>query len=431
MPLFGRLDASLRKLTGESDGHRIAGLRFFYFDGLFASLSDNLVAGFLELFLLSYGVSNGIIGLNTSIANLCAAFSIIPGALFISKVSSRKRLVVITGGVIGRFGLLAISAVPFLAGDSATAVVCLVCLNAIRTTMNNFNNPAWTSMVADLVPPLSRARYFGKRNIAVIAASIIAAPIAGAVIKSLSGVVGLPQLGYQAIFLLSFAVGLLSTASFSSIPNQAVSEASAPRPQGFPLRALLKDRHFAGFVLSALVWNIALQISAPFFNVYLVSGLGANAAAVGFLTAVSSFTTLFGQLAFGRITDKRGDVFVLVATGLVIPLLPLSWILVDAWPQIIAINVASGLVWAGYNLANFNILLKITPDDHRPEATAIYQTVVAASAVVGPIIGGAIADSFGYKAVFGLSGALRYVGIALFVALVIGPGVFRGRNARP
>jgi MFS family permease len=429
MPFFGRLDASIRKITGETDPDRVAGLRFFWFDGLFASFSDNLVLGFLELFLLSYGVSNSIIGLNTSIANLCAAVSIVPGALAIARIGSRKRVVVYTGGGISRLGLLAIAAVPFLTGDATAAVICLVCVNAIRTVMSNFSNPAWTSMVADLVPLKSRARYFGKRNVAIIVASIIAAPVAGLIIKSLSGVERLPHLGFQAIFALSCVIGFLSTLSFGSIPDAAVSEATSPRPTGFPLRELLSDKRFLGFVASALVWNTALQVSAPFFNVYLVSGLGSNAATVGVLTAVSSVFTLFGQLAFSPVTDKKGDTFVLVLTGMLIPLLPFSWMIVTAPEQVALINAASGLLWAGYNLANFNILLKITPDAHRPEATAIYQTIVIASAAIGPIIGGAIADARGYKAVFAVSGVGRYVGMILFVILVLGPGVFRPKRS--
>jgi MFS family permease len=295
--------------------------------------------------------------------------------------------------------------------------------------MSNFSNPAWTSMVADLVPLKSRARYFGKRNVAIILASIIAAPVAGLIIKSLSGIGRFPHLGFQAIFALSCAIGLLSTASFASIPDAAVSEATSPRPKGFPLRELLADKRFVGFVASALVWNTALQVSAPFFNVYLVSGLGGNAETVGVVTAVSSVTTLFGQLAFTRITDRKGDTFALVLTGMLIPLLPFSWMLVTAPGQVAIINSASGFLWAGYNLANFNILLKITPDNHRPEATAIYQTFVIASAAIGPVIGGAIADAYGYKAVFAVSGVGRYVGMILFVAFVLGPGVFRAKRS--
>jgi MFS family permease len=422
MPFPARLDSSIRKVTGIGDEQRVAGLRFFYFDGVFSSFADNLIAGFFELFLLSYGVSNGIIGLSASIANLCAAFSIIPGAMAISRVSSRKKLVVLTGGGIGRLGLLAISFAPFIAGDSGTAVVCLVSLNALRTVMGNFCNPAWTSMIADLVPMKARARYFGFRNIAVIAASIIAAPIAGRVVKSLSGIGGFPHLGFQAIFFLSFLSGVIATSSFARIPDASVSESSSIKPKGFPFRAILADRRFAGLVISAFVWNMALQVAAPFFNVYLVSGLGANAAMVGLLTAVSSVMTMFGQLIFGRITDKKGDIFVQVLTGLLIPLMPLTWTIIVSPAQVIFINIASGLLWAGYNLASFNIILKFTPDDHRPEAIAIYQTLVMASSVIGPLVGGAIADSFGYKPVFATSGILRFVAMGIFIALVVRPG---------
>jgi MFS family permease len=422
MPAFSRLDSGIRKVAGDLDAQRVLGLRYFYLDGLFSSLSDNLVAGFLELFLLSYGVSNSLIGLNASISSLFGALSIIPGAMAISRIKSRKRLVVLTGGGIGRLGLLAISFVPFVAGDPGAAVICLIALSALRTVMGNFCNPAWTSMVADLVPVHARARYFGQRNVAIIAASFIAAPIAGKVVKSLSAVPGLPHLGFQAIFFLSFAAGMLATASFARIPDASVSEASSKRPEGFPLRSLLADRRFAGFALSAFVWNTALMVAGPFFNVYLVSALGASAAMVGLLAALSSASTLAGQLAFGRLTDRKGDIPVMVATGLAIPIMPLTWLLVTSPGQVGFINIASGILWAGYNLSSFNILLKLTPDDHRAEATAIYQTLVAASSIFGPLIGGALADAVGYRSVFIVSGAGRFAGTLLFIALVVRAG---------
>lgn len=431
MPLFGRLDAGIRKTTGDLGGQRIAGLRYFYLDGLLSSFSDNLVLGFFELLLLSYGASNALIGISSSVANLFGAVVLIPGALAISRVGSRKRLIVATGGGIGRAGLLAISALPLLVGDSGLAILCLVCLNAMRTAMNNFCNPAWTSMVADLVPLRSRARYFGKRNVAVIAAGIAAAPIAGKIVNSLSGRAALPQLGFQAIFALSFAIGMMATANFARIPDASVSEGSSVRPKGFPLRALLSDRRFAGFVLSAFLWNLALMIAGPFFNVYLVASLGATPAIVGVQTAISSVSLLAGQLLLGRVMDKRGDIAVQIVTGLLIPLLPLSWIFVTNPLQPAIINALGGIIWAGYNLASFNILLKLTPDESRPQAVALYQTLVMLGSVIGPLIGGAIADSLGFKAVFAASGIGRILATLLFIGLVVRPGpLLRTRRIR-
>jgi MFS family permease len=90
----------------------------------------------------------------------------------------------------------------------------------------------------------------------------------------------------------------------------------------------------------------------------------------------------------------------------------------------------AGLVWAGYNLANFALLLELTPASHRPQAVALYQTVVFASAVAGPLLGGWLADTFGFRVVFGTSGAGRLIGIALYVWLAVWP-ILGARGNRP
>ena len=90
--------------------------------------------------------------------------------------------------------------------------------------------------------------------------------------------------------------------------------------------------------------------------------------------------------------------------------------------QVGIINTFSGFLWAGYNLSNFNLLLELTPDEGRPRAVALFQTAVFGSAVIGPLLGGFLADAIGFKFVFGLSSAGRYLGIALFILLTIRPG---------
>jgi hypothetical protein len=58
---------------------------------------------------------------------------------------------------------------------------------------------------------------------------------------------------------------------------------------------------------------------------------------------------------------------------------------------------------------------------HRPnwEALALYQTVVFASAVAGPLLGGWLADTFGFHVISGASGAGRLLGILLYVWLAV------------
>jgi MFS family permease len=114
-------------------------------------------------------------------------------------------------------------------------------------------------------------------------------------------------------------------------------------------------------------------------------------------------------------------VWVVTTTGFMIPSLPLAWVFVTAPWQTSFVEAFGGLIWAGYNMANFNLLLEMTPDERRAEAVALYQTVVFLSAVAGPLLGGYLAGVLGFRAIFALSAAGRLLGVVVFVWLAVRP----------
>ncbi|MBE2224934.1 MAG: MFS transporter, partial [Anaerolineae bacterium] len=135
----------------------------------------------------------------------------------------------------------------------------------------------------------------------------------------------------------------------------------------------------------------------------------------------SSLTALFGQRVFGRLLDTRGSIWVMLVCGFTIPVLPLAWMFITAPWQVGLINTLGGFIWAGYNLATFNLLLILTPDEQRPRAVALYQTAVFSSAVVGPLLGGYLADAVNFQLIFGLSAIGRLIGMFLFVGFTVHP----------
>jgi len=212
---------------------------------------------------------------------------------------------------------------------------------------------------------------------------------------------------------------MASTFSFSRIPEP---------PAGVPDRLRRRTRNvvellrrnpaFAWLAASSFVWGFSLNVASPFFNVYLVAGLRGTATNVGIATGVTALTGLAGQALFGSLSDRRGNRAVLVLTGALIPILPILWVFAQAPYHVYLINTASGVLWAGYNLASFNILLELSPLEEREASVALYQSAVAASAVLGPIVGGILIASVGYHAAFIVSGAGRFVGSILFFLFV-------------
>jgi MFS family permease len=322
--------------------------------------------------------------------------------------------------------------VPWLTSSPGAAIVLIIAINGIRSFMSNFGNPAWTVLVGDLVPPRLRAQYFGNRNLMIMLAALLVAPLAGWLIKEGNGWLDQPFLGYQAVFALAFLTGLVGTVCFVLIPEP--HRAHRPRATTGTTTglwgAVASNRAFLGLVVSGFVWNLALQVAAPFFNVYLVRHLGASAATVGALAGVNTLFGLLGSGLFGRVMDRMGALKTQAFTGLLIPIIPTAWIWVTAPWQVGVLEAYAGLIWAGYNLANFALLLELTPDSHRPQAVALYQTVVFTSAVVGPLLGGWLADTFGFHVIFAASGAGRLLGILLYIWLAVWP-LLGARRAPP
>lgn len=417
------LDTHLEHQAEEPvSGVGLRNLRYFWLDGLFAAASDNFYISYVVLFALAYGASNGQVGWLTAVANLLGALALFPGARLIELLGRRKPVVVWSGGGVARFMLLLLALMPLFVVEPLAAIVLIIALNGIRAFAANLANPAWTSMVADIVPSSIRGRYFGSRNMAMGIAALVITPIAGWLINAGSDWFGYEAAGYQIVLLLAFAIGMVSTALFQKIKEPAPTGSIAHKHQKGDLRRAIKQSPgYLGLVASAFVWNLALQVAAPFFNVYLVEAFNASASMIGVLVAISSLMALFGQRVFGRLLDKRGSMWVQMVCGLIIPVLPFAWMLITAPWQVGFINTLGGFVWAGYNLATFNLLLILTPDEQRPRAVALYQTAVFFSAVIGPLLGGYLADAVSFNLIFGLSGVGRLLGTGIFFLFSVRP----------
>jgi len=167
-----------------------------------------------------------------------------------------------------------------------------------------------------------------------------------------------------------------------------------------------------------MIWNFSLNIAGPFFNVYLVKSLSATAFMVGFLSIVSSVAGLPAQRLFGQLNDRWGPRKVMLVTGSIIPVVPFAWYFTAAVWHAIPINIVAGFLWAGYNLASFNLLLAIAPEEQRARYSAMFQIAVTVSSALGASAGGLISNRWGIPLVFVCSAIGRAVGAVVFARFV-------------
>jgi len=398
------------------------GMRMFWWDGFFAWGSESVVAQYLPLYALAFGASAAQIGFLSALVSLAGAVAFFPGARLTEAWGHRKLIVVLTAGLGARPMLLALALLPFFL-EGRQVIYVMVGLASVRSFMIGAAIPAWTSLTADLVPTAVRGRFLASRNMGMGISALMAAPLAGGIIVW----AGFPR-GWEIAWLLAFVLGQISTVAYARIPEPEPAPTAAAGSAGLG-RGLLADTNFLFFCGTTLLWNLSLYEAAPFFNVHLVQNLGGSAVWVGILAAVMGVLGLAGQWYFGPLVDRRGSKWVMAVAGLGIPFLPWAWVLVQAPWQVIFINAAGGFLWAGYNLAALNLLLVVSPDEKRPTYTAAYQSTVYFSAFLGPLTGGFLAEAYGYRFLFGLSGVGRMLGTLLFIRWVreVRPGL----SARP
>ncbi|MBN1648677.1 MAG: MFS transporter [Spirochaetales bacterium] len=418
--LMRPLDSRIRAASQHALDHpHVKSLRYFWLDGVFATISENFYTGFVVLFALAYQATSSQIGLITAVGNLLGAAAFYPGAYFSRHKTRQMKLVLVSGGGISRLCILLMAAIPLVAGSPFLAIVLIIILNAARSFTGNFANPAWTSIVADIVPGHLRGRYFSIRNFAMGIAALAAAPAAGWLIKRLNAGSASGFFGYQTVFALAFVFGIVSAWFFSKIKTTEITAIQPDQERKNTSRqGVFSPATFGWFIGTAIIWNLAVQMSAPFFNVYMVEVLGADVSWVGYAVGMSSLAALAGQLFFGRILDRIGNLKTQLVSGFVIPFIPLVWLLFTRPWHVFFANWMGGFMWAGFNLTNFNLLLDLTPDESRPKYVAIYQTAVFISAVAGPLLGGLLIHAVNYRTVFMLSTAGRLAAITAFTLTV-------------
>lgn len=395
-------------------------LRWFWFDGFFSAASDNITITYLVLYLLALGATRAQIGILSSVSSLCAALVLLPGALLVERIGHRKELTVLSGGGVARLVILLLALVPLALKGQALIYVAMA-LSVTRDTFNNLPYPAWIAIIAEIVPLSGRGRYFGTRNFAMGLIGMAVILLAGELITRTN-----KPAGYQIALVFAFLIGMMSTYSFAHI---RVSKEPPSAPLGgapLTLPGLLKDlrKHPAFLTLAgvAALWNFSLNVAGPFFNVYLVQNLNATATMVGFLSIVSTISGLFVQRKLGELADRWGSRRMQLISGLLIPILPFSWLLVTSPWHIVPINILSGILWGAFNLAAFNYMLVVTPTEQRARYSALYQIILTVALAAGAAVGSIIISSpWAYRGVFIGSGVGRLSAALLFARFVRAP----------
>lgn len=366
-------------------------------DGLFSSLAGGFV-NFMTPFLLYMGAGRGHISVLSSLQSLTGSIRQLPFARLTETIGQRRRLCVVAG-VAARLSWMLILLVPiYLSGQPAVRAV--MGLMIFISACGALAGPAWTSIMAGLVPPPERGRFFSTRNVIMSMGTLVAVPNASRLIARY----GYPG-GFQLGMVVSLALGLFAFMFFLRIPEPSYTVPG--RSRILPNWRSALTTPFARYVLGTTGMSLAAGIAGPFCALYAVQVLDAGVVHLGYYTMASTGAALASQKLWGRLVDRQGPGLVVVMSGFSVADSSLLWFTATSPFHPIAAEIIGGLAWGGWGLATFNLLLQLTPDDRRPSHVAVHSLCSGIAATVAPLAGTILIDAIGFRHIFLLSTILR------------------------
>lgn len=374
------------------------GLRMYIMDGFFSMGMNTLQGGvYLTAFALALGASQKMVGFIASIAFMSQLMQV-PGLFILNKSPERKKNTVIITS-IARLLWIPILFIPLFSSQRVTILIVFLFFSAI---IANLPNPSWNSLLRDLIP----ARKMGKVNSSRILISTVLA-----LVLTISG-------GYfvdwwserfpeQNLFAYSilFGIGVLSGLT------GVIAILRIPEPRRkievLPLWTLLKtpiaDKNFRRLLLFLGFWNFAVNMSSPFFVVFMLKRLDLSLFLVTVMLVTSQLTAIIFLRVWGTLADRYSNKSVLAISAPLFILVVLSWIFTATpdphdftLPLLYIIHVLNGIALAGVTLGITNIALKLSPSEYAHGYMTIVGMTTSVTGTIAPLFGGIMADIFSH-----------------------------------
>lgn len=161
---------------------------------------------------------------------------------------------------------------------------------------------------------------------------------------------------------------------------------------------------FGSFLVMA-----GMTMIMPFLPLYLQE-LGIEdehevAVWAGAIFASNFITSFLFQPLWAQLADRHGRKIMLLRSGFgMAVIMILMGLTQNAW-QLLALRIVNGVV-AGFNPAATALISAIAPKERMGFALGTLQSGMVAGTIIGPLIGGLMADLFGFRPLFFITGSL-------------------------
>lgn len=391
-------------------------------DGAFFSLAMSFVSqqAILPVFVKAIGGGNIAVGLIPVLWTFGFNFPQVFIARNAQRTREKKSLLLLTA-MGQRIPWLLLGLVPLLLeGRVGTGVVVgsFFVLYALAAIMGSINLPVWFDLIAKLTPVEVRGRLFAIRGVFGSTLGIGGGAVATFVLSRV-----LYPTSYALLFFLAFAAEMVSYYFLTRLEEHASGLPPAGDQAmhlGEALKRILRTgknyRHF--LVGDALL--ISSTMANGFLAVHAIEKFSLSDASAGTFTMVISGSMILGSFLFGYLADHRGHRLNMLLAGM-FTLLACAIALIAPTPELYVLSFAcsaSSVTLGG--ISRLPLIAELCSPGERPTYIALSNMVTSPFVLAG-IVGGWIANAFGFSALFVIAGAIALAALLWWLLMVEEP----------
>ena len=401
-------------------------LRHSIYDGMAFSVMTGGGETYFTPFALFLKATAGQIAMLSTFAPLLGSLAQLL-SVWLDHHSGRRKPIILSGASLQALTWIPLFGLIWFA--DTRPILPLFLILTLYYAGGHLTTPCWIRLMGDIVPERRRGRYFAYRTRLVAIFSLTALIISGTILHFFDAQ-GRTWAGFGLIFIIAFCARLISISQLRQMQEPLLHHAATD--DSLKVVQLLHHGPALWFTLFFVLMQMAVSIASPFFAVYMLRDL--HFSYLQFMA--NTGTAVLIQFAtldrWGRIGDVFGNRLILFTTAMLVPVLPLLWVVSDNFWYLILVQVLSGLAWGGFNLSAGNLLLDLVPAARRTVYAAVHNVFAACGVFLGGGIGvllvgflpprhtwfGDISISSPLLNIFLISTAVRYLMVTLFLRKV-------------
>ena len=392
------------------------------FHGMASTMAVNLSNNYFTIFAIAIlGATNYQVGLISSLPPLVSLIMTVPAAILLNRAAEQKKLVAMSVLVARCMYLIIIALVYFL--DSAYATWIFLGIIALMSVPNTISNIGWQTLISGMIDEQRRGTFFSDRNRLLTLVGMVTTFLIGLVMKDAT----YHAQAYQVLFVLALGFGISEVFLLMKHKEEKIIiEEDSPLKKSLMNWSIFKDKGYKWFLIAALSFNFAWQMSWGIFSIYHVKVAGATIFWISMFSVGNMIIQIWTFPMWKKWAERKSTVWMLVWAAMGMALIPFLTVLSTNLYYLTLVQTLSGFFVSGVTLLLFNLLLEQSPEETRTYCITTYNVLLALIAFVSPQVGIWLLNETGVRTSMEINSVLRFVSAFSFLIMY-----YRTRHLKP